>query len=94
QNSIVIGTEVYCNGEYDYDGQIKLKSNSKDVNTNRFGILNDYGDVASKEDKRGLYGFDVNGVDKTILGLGTDTPLSNVSDAKKEPHLKSGGYFI
>uniref|UniRef100_UPI0009C0BEAB adhesin n=1 Tax=Streptobacillus moniliformis TaxID=34105 RepID=UPI0009C0BEAB len=94
QNSIAIGTEVYSNVEYDYEGKIKLKSNSKDVNTNLFGMLNDYGDVASKEDKRGLYGFDLNGVAKTILGLGTDTPLSNVMDAKKETYLKSGDYFI
>ncbi|WP_081257929.1 adhesin, partial [Streptobacillus moniliformis] len=94
QNSIAIGTEVYSNVEYDYEGKIKLKSNSKDVNTNLFGMLNDYGDVASKEDKRGLYGFDLNGVAKTILGLGTDIPLSNVMDAKKETYLKSGDYFI
>ncbi|WP_155733069.1 adhesin, partial [Streptobacillus moniliformis] len=94
ENSIAIGTEVYSNIEYDYEGKIKLKSNSKDVNTNLFGMLNDYGDVASKEDKRGLYGFDLNGVAKTILGLGTDTPLSNVMDAKKETYLKSGDYFI
>ncbi|WP_231106513.1 hypothetical protein, partial [Streptobacillus moniliformis] len=57
-------------------------------------MLNDYVDVASNEDKRGLYGFGLNGVANTILGLRTDTPLSDVMYAKKETYSKSCGFCI
>ncbi|WP_143605256.1 hypothetical protein, partial [Streptobacillus notomytis] len=85
---------VYSNVEYDYDSKVKLKSNSKDVNTNLFGDLEKYGEVGGKEDKRGLYGFDLNGVAKTIIGIAEEEPLSNVSGASKGTYLKSGDYFI
>ncbi|WP_155731504.1 adhesin, partial [Streptobacillus moniliformis] len=94
QNSIAIGTEVYSNVEYDYEDKIKLDgTDGKTIETSLFGDITKYGEVGAHETKRGLYGFDLNGVAKTIIGLGQDEPLGKVSGASKGEYLKSGDYF-
>ncbi|WP_155733043.1 adhesin, partial [Streptobacillus moniliformis] len=100
KNSIAIGTDVYANVEYDYEGKIKLKKddssniNGKDITTNLFGNIADYGSEDSKEEMRGLYGFDLNGVAKTLIGLGEADAPYKITGAKKGEYLKSGEYFL
>ncbi|QXW65420.1 OmpA family protein [Streptobacillus moniliformis] len=96
ENSIAIGTDVYSNVDYDYDNSnIVLGGNQKKIETGLFGNINKYDEQGSSNDetKRGLYGFDLNGVAKTIIGLGQDNPPGNVSGAKKGDYLNSGTYF-
>uniref|UniRef100_UPI0009BD5A7A adhesin n=1 Tax=Streptobacillus moniliformis TaxID=34105 RepID=UPI0009BD5A7A len=99
KNSIAIGTDVYANVEYDYDSKIKLKNSSTSVNgketiTSLFGNIADYSSEDSKEEMRGLYGFDLNGVAKTLIGLGEADAPDKITGAKKGEYLKSGEYFL
>ncbi|WP_064581003.1 YadA-like family protein [Streptobacillus moniliformis] len=93
KNSIAIGTDVYSNVDYDYDSKVILGGSQRSGEWRLFGDLANYGQVGSTEDKRGLYGFDLNGVAKTILGIAEDQPRDNIPDAKKGDYLKSGDYF-
>ncbi|WP_331250250.1 hypothetical protein, partial [Streptobacillus moniliformis] len=43
---------------------------------------------------RGLYGFDLNGVAKTLIGLGEADAPDKITGAKKGEYLKSGEYFL
>ncbi|WP_081265308.1 adhesin, partial [Streptobacillus moniliformis] len=94
KNSVAIGTDVYANVEYDYNNtNIELGGPQKAVSTGLFGKLSEYGKQDNDEEKRGLYGFDLNGVAKTLIGLGKDNPPNNVNGAQKGDYLKSGTYF-
>ncbi|WP_143605254.1 hypothetical protein, partial [Streptobacillus notomytis] len=84
---------VYSNVDYDYDSKVMLGGNQRSAELRLFGDLANYGEVGSTEDKRGLYGFDLNGVAKTIIGRADDQPRDNIPGAQKGEYLKSGDYF-
>ncbi|WP_081256319.1 adhesin, partial [Streptobacillus moniliformis] len=102
ENSIAIGTDVYANVEYNHNDKVKVKFTKYNANTgnstgeldiNLFGDINKYDDADKFETTRGLYGFDLNGVARTIIGQGKEE--GDVTKGfVKGSYLKSGNYFI